>query len=564
MTTTVLNKSKFLFIIIVVTLTLSGCLVSEKDFFSDKKISPFKSLMLTDKDMKSLYIIKKDESDKTYIVFGDTDIGAKKIQGEIEFAPIEVATSNEDIIKNTQKDTLLFKFLAMKKEGKPGYAYGILILDSSINKGLFIIDIHTYVSSIISQNCKKCDLMQEINEKYGNKKEITSNSHSIAISDISQYKSIISDVLKEILQKNINELSKHGDLISINIGLQLNATNSIHSCDEDAAHPDDISVPYHSKLGVNDNSLNVEQALNSCVNAVEDYPNIPRFRFQLGRALLKNKQYNQAVADFIVAAKSGHTGAKFYLAYLYEKGIGVETNQTLAKNLYQEAAEGNFKPAQDFLAAQSSPIPQKSNDTPKQSTNNNSAFSGYNSPEIMNAIYQNNYSAIPDDLETRRYVASISSKFNQICSSPGWGVGIAMMSYIKAGEGFPLWRASGYQDAILFIKDYGCEGKETFRFQNNLHDLIIQRSKKELSPPKGARYATISQACLDNLASRPSYERKSEYRRNEYCNCAATILNNLLSVSFQERNLLLQNFDNLETLYKSRSDLASSLNRCRQ
>jgi WD40 repeat protein len=89
-------------------------------------------------------------------------------------------------------------------------------------------------------------------------------------------------------------------------------------CDRLAAHPLD---PQKVATGVNFNLI-TDEAVEACRKALATQPTEPRLMFQLGRALLKKGELNEAYALYGRAAEHGYAAAHSGLAIAYEKGKG--------------------------------------------------------------------------------------------------------------------------------------------------------------------------------------------------------------------------------------------------
>lgn len=118
----------------------------------------------------------------------------------------------------------------------------------------------------------------------------------------------------------------------------------VHKCDEFAAHPDD---PNKWAVGVDEDSLIASPAIKFCAEAIEEYPNSPRFQFQLGRSLLKAEQYKKGAQHLEKAAKMNYGPAYAYLADVYRYGVLGEPNLEKAESYYDIAIESGFSVAED-------------------------------------------------------------------------------------------------------------------------------------------------------------------------------------------------------------------------
>lgn len=124
----------------------------------------------------------------------------------------------------------------------------------------------------------------------------------------------------------------------------------VHACDTYAAHPDDPNRWYS---GLANDAVAPGPAIKFCEEAVEAYPDVPRFLFQLGRGYWSARRYDEAVAVFLKLEESAeYTPVYAYLADAFYFGLGgLSEDRETALLLYQAAAEGGFAPAEAALAA---------------------------------------------------------------------------------------------------------------------------------------------------------------------------------------------------------------------
>lgn len=118
----------------------------------------------------------------------------------------------------------------------------------------------------------------------------------------------------------------------------------ITECDRLAAHPGDPERPGQQKKYVSDDNLDVQSAIEACIEAVKSSPDNMRYKFQLGRVLAVGGAYEEAVSFLQEASDSGSAAAKFYLSDLYATGHGFPENMQMAQKLYDEAIAGGFCP----------------------------------------------------------------------------------------------------------------------------------------------------------------------------------------------------------------------------
>ena len=72
--------------------------------------------------------------------------------------------------------------------------------------------------------------------------------------------------------------------------------------------------------------------------------------FKEGLSAFKKKDYATAMAEWSSLAEEGHALAKYNLAIMYRKGLGVKKDQLLSLKWYQDAADSGLAKAQYSLA----------------------------------------------------------------------------------------------------------------------------------------------------------------------------------------------------------------------
>lgn len=113
-------------------------------------------------------------------------------------------------------------------------------------------------------------------------------------------------------------------------------TAALDPCDIEAGAPLDLQGVVAGRLP---NEIEPEAALAACAAAVEAYPDVPRFVYQLGRAQLAGRQPKDAAATFKQAMEAGHVRASDSLAALYARGALGEPDVPKAMELFLLAAE---------------------------------------------------------------------------------------------------------------------------------------------------------------------------------------------------------------------------------
>ncbi|RWC22862.1 MAG: tetratricopeptide repeat protein [Mesorhizobium sp.] len=116
---------------------------------------------------------------------------------------------------------------------------------------------------------------------------------------------------------------------------KMKVSPTVDPCDLAAGEPLDLQgvVP-----GLLPNEIGAD-AVKLCEAAVKAYPDVARFRYELGRALLAAGKVEQARKAIQQAADRGHVRAVFELGYLYATGTGVAVDRKQANTFYAAAAD---------------------------------------------------------------------------------------------------------------------------------------------------------------------------------------------------------------------------------
>lgn len=111
----------------------------------------------------------------------------------------------------------------------------------------------------------------------------------------------------------------------------------IEACDRAAASPLDKDKPANMP-GVEDSVMAPQAAILACQKAAE-VPNVPRRVFyELGRAYEKTGNYHEAYPNYLKAAQLKHLLGMHNLARMYVFGYGVGKDPSLAREIFEEAA----------------------------------------------------------------------------------------------------------------------------------------------------------------------------------------------------------------------------------
>lgn len=254
-------------------------------------------------------------------------------------------------------------------------------------------------------------------------------------------------------------------------------------CDALAADPDDPAKP-ENVPGVAENALDSGAAIDACMAAVEAIPDEPRYRFELGRSLFLGAETKEEAREFLqLASDAGYAAASAYLSDL-------EEDQGKALALLRKAEQGGYKPAtQTVNEIQTASLGQDEVSAPPVAFDK----TGYHFPEIMENIFFVEEDKVPDDFESRRYIASTEMQLFFSCKDVYTeDLGDELLMYISdaarikmhGGGDVPLdavemleraKRDDGLEDGELFVSRNPC-GSDGFNyFLNSVSYIISQR-----------------------------------------------------------------------------------------
>ncbi|MER8491701.1 caspase family protein [Mesorhizobium australicum] len=110
---------------------------------------------------------------------------------------------------------------------------------------------------------------------------------------------------------------------------------SVDLCDQAAGEPLDLQGVAPGRLP---NEI-ADGAVEACEAAVKAYPDVARFRYELGRALLVGGNIEEARKAIQEASDKGHVRAVYELGYLASSGVGMPVEATQANGFYSQASD---------------------------------------------------------------------------------------------------------------------------------------------------------------------------------------------------------------------------------
>ena len=110
----------------------------------------------------------------------------------------------------------------------------------------------------------------------------------------------------------------------------------VHPCDRLAGARFDLQGVVAGRYP---NEIAAAEAVPACREAVSAFPEVPRFAYELGRALEAAGAYEEATQLYEQAAAAGHTVALSALGGLFENGLGKPQDVDRAAEYYEAAAK---------------------------------------------------------------------------------------------------------------------------------------------------------------------------------------------------------------------------------
>lgn len=118
--------------------------------------------------------------------------------------------------------------------------------------------------------------------------------------------------------------------------ITINVAVSVNDCDTLAAEPLDVQAVADGKLP---NDIDVPKALTACKAAVDQHPDVARFKYQYARALYADGEFDAALKELNEASDAGHVRASYLLGRLYQFGAAVKRDPAKAIPLFEAGAK---------------------------------------------------------------------------------------------------------------------------------------------------------------------------------------------------------------------------------
>ena len=127
------------------------------------------------------------------------------------------------------------------------------------------------------------------------------------------------------------------------LGLPVAQAQVITACDWEVAHPSD---PDHVGPGKGSGEVDTARAIAACENAVSTHPDVARFHYQLGRALVYHADQNDGddrvgMPHLVKAAEMGSEQAMFVVGLMHKR-VG---DTCAAEPWTRQAADAGLKSA---------------------------------------------------------------------------------------------------------------------------------------------------------------------------------------------------------------------------
>jgi len=120
----------------------------------------------------------------------------------------------------------------------------------------------------------------------------------------------------------------------------------VTDCNRLAAHPQDV---HKVAPGIDFDNIDAAHAIAACRDALANFPDEPRFAYQLARSLDRGGQFLTAMEMYRRLADAGYVQAQVTMGISYLDGTVVETDPTKAAQWFRRAQESGHPQAEFYL-----------------------------------------------------------------------------------------------------------------------------------------------------------------------------------------------------------------------
>jgi TPR repeat protein len=280
----------------------------------------------------------------------------------------------------------------------------------------------------------------------------------------------------------------------------------VTECDRLTASSNDPEKPA-GVTGVRFDLINPAAAVRACQAAMTDYPDEPRFQYEMGRAYDRDSNHQQALKFYRKAFDMNYDVAAVGLGYAYQYGVGVEKDYSKALEIYNKVFERGGCAVCENLATlyeDGHGVPQ---DYSKAIELNEKAIS-YNIHSTV--AYSNLAYMYYDGLGVQKNFAKAFELFSRGAANGPWGgtyYALAMM--YEGGQGVAqdsnqsaYWMEKALRDGFEFARDQmrsASDGRWSSGFRQALQ-VRLHRAGVYDGPIDGS-FGPMTQNAIDRIFS---------------------------------------------------------------
>lgn len=333
---------------------MTGCIISDTDFFGENTVAPFETLSISNK-----YLVRNPKNSKTYLLYEEGLYGKINFSGELALANVSLVTKDYNIVNGIPKNILLFRVKYHDSDDNNSdfkshhklFEYGIAFFDNDKKKG-YMTDNENQIGRIAKINnidldkvCTGKDKDAQIRCVKENIEHIYSdvsvqNDLYLKLKSFSAYKRVTLDIIKS----HLKEPSQITHAIAINKDL----SSKIPSV--------------HKNLEKNEKANNLDNVLKDVSKSLDD--RISKLDEEIQNSSGELARVNKQILDnakkkfdiYISIYKHQFTNESnialkkscFQWYHLLVKDFALQQKQISLENQYY--GYGNRKAPQDFYA----------------------------------------------------------------------------------------------------------------------------------------------------------------------------------------------------------------------